>query len=60
MNAAIVVNYHIVGGWKYVNEQTGSFVDDYNDIVNIIEDIKERRRNGILQPRNWFFEYSRF
>ena len=25
MNTAVIVNKDIVGGWKYINEQTGAF-----------------------------------
>ncbi|CDW87737.1 UNKNOWN [Stylonychia lemnae] len=60
MNAGIIVNQHIVGGWKYVNEQTGAFVDDFNDIVRLVEDVKRRRAEGILQPRKWFAEFSTY
>ncbi|CDW75015.1 UNKNOWN [Stylonychia lemnae] len=60
VDTAIVVNIHIAGGWKYVNEQTGAFIEDPNDIEKVIDDVKRRRKEGILRPRQWFLEFSTY
>ncbi len=36
LNCSIIVNKEIFGGFKYVNEQTGSYFTDENDIVDIV------------------------
>eukprot|EP00347_Sterkiella_histriomuscorum_P014286 403361456 len=59
VNTAIIVNKYISGGWKYVNEMTGSFIGDQNDVIWAIQDIKDRRKEGLLQPRAWFEIFSR-
>lgn len=54
LNTAIIVNKYIAGGFKYVNEMTGSLIADENDIIDAIKSIKERRKSGVLQPRQWY------
>ncbi|CDW78246.1 UNKNOWN [Stylonychia lemnae] len=58
INTAVIVNKDIVGGWKYINEQTGAFFSTKEEIVDVINLVKERRRKGILRPKAWFQEYS--
>ncbi|CDW72189.1 UNKNOWN [Stylonychia lemnae] len=58
LNVAVILNKHIYGGKKYINEQTGSLIETEDDLFEAIEDIKRRRREGILQPRKWFEQYS--
>lgn len=59
LDTAIIVNKYIAGGSKYVNEQTGVLIEDENDVVEAIRTIKQRRADGILQPRAWYEPYSR-
>ena len=33
----ILVNYNIVGGWKYVDEKSGATFKDENDIDKVLE-----------------------
>ena len=33
-NVPILVNRHIAGGWKYVNNRTGAFFSDEHDVVD--------------------------
>jgi hypothetical protein len=54
----VVVNRNIVGGWKYVNEDTGSFFTDENDVVEVYADLMERIREGRVRPREWYREYA--
>ena len=48
----ILVNKNILGGWKYVNEETGSFFTNKNDISAGIEYILNNYNN--LKPRENF------
>jgi hypothetical protein len=38
-NLPLLMNYNILGGWKYVNKDTGVFFNDENDIENSIKDL---------------------
>ncbi|CDW83025.1 UNKNOWN [Stylonychia lemnae] len=58
MNVPCIVNYNIVGGWKYINNQTGVFFNDENDIVQSYQDLMMRQNEGKLNPRNWYRDYS--
>jgi len=52
VNVPALVNYNIVGGWKYINSQTGAFfssMDDFDQGLNFIV-----RNYNRLQPRNNF------
>ncbi|CDW71265.1 UNKNOWN [Stylonychia lemnae] len=60
LETAVIVNKYIVGGWKYINEQTGSFIDQSDEIFGLIDDIRDRREKGILQPRKWFSEFAKY
>ena len=37
LNTSIVVNEGIIGGWKYVNNETGASFIDENDIVEVVK-----------------------
>ena len=36
-NLCLLVNYNIVGGWKYVNQETGEFFNNEHDISSAID-----------------------
>lgn len=49
-----LVNYNILGGWKYVNKQTGVFFNDEN---NVVEKVKELLNNyDKYEPRKYIIE----
>ncbi len=50
LNVPLVVNSHILGGWKYVNRFTGVFFDNERNIVEAVSNCLSRP----LSPRNWF------
>lgn len=54
LNVPILVNRHILGGWKYVNNQTGSFFDSEDNVVEAFRDIQARQQQSQLRPREWF------
>ena len=50
----VLVNYDIIGGWKYVNEFTGEyFVDEYEFKSKIDKVFREYES---YRPREWFVE----
>jgi glycosyltransferase involved in cell wall biosynthesis len=50
LDVPIIVNRHILGGWKYVNVFTGLFFENEMDAVRAVRDCLEERR----KPRRWF------
>lgn len=52
-NTPVIVNKHILGGWKYVNSYTGAFFSDVSDVANAVHSVV---RNKLLSPRAWFCE----
>jgi hypothetical protein len=49
-----MMNRHIAGGWKYVNDQTGVFFDGADDFWPALERMRALRAAGKLRPREWF------
>lgn len=41
LDLGVIVNKHIVGGWQYVNDQTGAFFSDENDVVEAVKSVLE-------------------
>lgn len=54
LDVPILVNRHIVGGWKYVNSETGAFFDSADNVVPAFTDIMGCLQAGQLHPRDWF------
>ena len=50
-NVPILVNAHIIGGWKYVNNMTGEFFHDLSDLRTSYGKLKKRL--GVYQPRQY-------
>ena len=50
----LLMNYHIVGGWKYINEQTGVFFDGVDDFLPAVERLRALKKAGKLRPREWY------
>lgn len=50
----LIMNKHIAGGWKYINEQTGVFFDGADDFLPAVERLEALRKAGKLRPREWF------
>ena len=55
-NVPLLMNYHIVGGWKYVNDKTGVFFHDENDIEDSIRRLMSPEFQAGLSPRQWFID----
>lgn len=58
-NVALVMNKGIIGGWKYINEETGAFFTNENDALSVILKTLEKERQGKLRPREWIREYEK-
>ena len=53
-NLACLVNKDIVGGWKYVTEQTGEFFTDENDIEESVNRLLKNMNK--YQPRKYIID----
>jgi len=57
LDVPILMNYHIMGGWKYVTEKTGEFFHDINDFRDALRKIlKYADTPGHYEPRKWVLE----
>lgn len=54
VNLPVLVNQKLLGGWKYVNDKTGAFFNDVNDIGKSIEYIQNNYDK--LEPRDNFIK----
>jgi hypothetical protein len=52
----VLVNKDIFGGWKYINNHTGSFFTDENDVVSKLTNMIQRVDKGEYHTRKWFEE----
>ena len=56
LNLPVLVNENILGGWKYVNEQTGEFFKDENDVGDKVKLLMNNIANHKYEPRKSFVE----
>lgn len=54
MNTTILVNRHILGGWKYVVPETGEFFGSAEDVVEAWDRLVAPARQSLLNPRAWY------
>ena len=50
----VLMNKNILGGWKYINKDTGEFFTNENDLENSLKIIMNKIKNKKYQPRNYF------
>jgi hypothetical protein len=50
LDLPVLVNRRIIGGWKYVNDDTGRFFDDEANVVPAALELL----TGNFQPRDWY------
>lgn len=55
-NVPIIVNQHIAGGWKYVNNRTGVFFSDESNIVPAVRLLFSDEYQKTLAPRQYFVD----
>jgi len=54
LDVPILMNYHIMGGWKYVNDQTGEFFHDISDFRQALDRIlKGSDTPHRYNPKKW-------
>ena len=53
LNIPILVNEHLIGGWKYVNERTGSFFFPDENVEQRVNKFIEKCNNKIIDPYKW-------
>ena len=53
-NLPCLVNYNIVGGWKYVNEKTGEFFTDEKDFDKSLQKLRKNMDRNQYSPRDYF------
>ena len=51
-----LINKNILGGWKYINEQTGEEFIDENDVGEAVEKILEGIKQKQYKPRDYFIK----
>ena len=56
MNIPALVNENILGGWKYINEETGMFFKDENDVGEKAKEILDNIAKKQYNPRKFFVE----
>jgi hypothetical protein len=57
-NLPILMNKNILGGWNYVNEETGEFFDTNNidTFEPILDKFVKKLNNNEYNPREWFIK----
>jgi len=57
-NLPVLVNKHILGGWQYVNNETGEFFDGENidTFEPILDKFIKKLNNNEYTPRDWFIK----
>jgi hypothetical protein len=57
-NLPVLMNKDILGGWHYINDQTGEFVDlyDFNAFEKTLSKFLRKLDNGEYHPREWFIK----
>lgn len=57
-NLPVLMNKNILGGWHYINDQTGSFFDPDNleEFPKTLENFLKKLNNNEYKPREWFIK----
>lgn len=56
LDVPVLLNKNIYAGGKYINEKTGEFFSDENDIVPALEKMLQKIKDKKYEPRKWFTE----
>jgi len=54
MNIPTLINKNILGGWKYINDKTGEFFTDENDLEKHLSIILNKVNQNAYSPRDYF------
>ena len=52
----MLLNKNILGGWKYVNSETGEFFNNENDVSSALEVLLKKIENNKYNPREYFIK----
>ncbi|CAE8700260.1 unnamed protein product, partial [Polarella glacialis] len=55
LDVPLLMNYNLIGGWKYLNEKTGEFFHDMSDFRESLQRFK--RNEGQYEPSKWVREH---
>ncbi len=53
-NLPTLVNYNIVGGWKYIDDKTGELFHNENDFDAVLSKFLDKQKNNEYTPREQF------
>lgn len=53
MNVPVIMNKNIIGGWKYVNDETGAFFTDMNDLHGAVRHVLTLKNVQEAYLREW-------
>ncbi|KAK9820312.1 hypothetical protein WJX72_008807 [[Myrmecia] bisecta] len=56
LNMTVLINKHIVGGWKYATEATGEEFGTAAEAVEAMRRLRAPERQAKLRPREWYRE----
>lgn len=54
LDVPILVNRNIVGGWKYVADETGEEFSTATEFVEALRRLRDPVRKARLKPREWY------
>lgn len=55
-NLPCLINKNILGGWKYINHQTGEFFENEKDIEQSLNKLLINMKNNQYTPRKYFLQ----
>merc|ERR1712098_835571 len=53
LNVPLLMNRHLIGGWKYLNEKTGEFFTDLSDFRASAKKLLRNVDAGVYEPRKY-------
>ncbi|CAG9464198.1 unnamed protein product [Pedinophyceae sp. YPF-701] len=56
LDVGLLINEHIIGGWKYIHADTAETFSDVNDVVDAATRLEAKALRGELRPRGWLKE----
>jgi len=57
LDTPVLMNWHLIGGWKYLNDQTGEFFHDMSDFRLSLERIMRKSKAGSYEPRKYMLSH---
>lgn len=54
MDVPVLINWHILGGWKYATEETGEHFFDTRTFIDAFNRLRDPERMAKLRCRQWY------